>query len=248
MDLPIQRLEELALNAWPAHKQVFFDGWVLRFSGGFSKRANSVTPLYSSTIRLQDKITYCENLYARSGLPALFRLSPASTPSGLDQLLAELNYRSFDPTMVMCRSLDRMGQDHTPEPFLDFRELDIDEWLSNYRSMNQLTKGDHTHHELILRAIPDLNCLGAILHQGKAVACGLGVLGGDILGLFDVVTAPDRRRRGYGTRLIRALFAWGRKHGARAVYLQVMASNAPALSLYRRLGFETRYGYWYRMK
>jgi hypothetical protein len=48
--------------------------------------------------------------------------------------------------------------------------------------------------------------------------------------------APARRRAG---RL-------GAGQGAARVYLQVEEENAPALALYRSLGFARAYGYWYR--
>ncbi|MGD9676211.1 MAG: GNAT family N-acetyltransferase, partial [Candidatus Bipolaricaulia bacterium] len=56
------------------------------------------------------------------------------------------------------------------------------------------------------------------------------------------------RRRGYGEHLMHGLLAWGRGVGAQRAYLQVMLSNVGALSLYRTLGFQEAYRYWYRVR
>ena len=44
-DKQIQTIEELSLNALPCLQQILDDGWVLRLAEGYTKRANSVTPL-----------------------------------------------------------------------------------------------------------------------------------------------------------------------------------------------------------
>ena len=74
------------------------------------------------------------------------------------------------------------------------------------------------------------------------------MLHGGWLGLFDIVTHPQKRGQGYAQRLIRQLAAWGASQHASGAYLQVMLNNPPALSLYQRLGFKEAYRYWYRVK
>lgn len=57
------------------------------------------------------------------------------------------------------------------------------------------------------------------------------------------------QRRGIGRRLVEALGRAAGKAEARRLYLEVAASNAAALALYRRLGFEEcgrRKGYYVR--
>jgi [ribosomal protein S18]-alanine N-acetyltransferase len=48
---------------------------------------------------------------------------------------------------------------------------------------------------------------------------------------------PDARRQGTGRALLEAVMAWAAGQGARRMGLEVRATNAAALMLYRRLGF-----------
>jgi hypothetical protein len=59
----ILRFEELSINAFPAILTELYDGWVLRYSNGYTYRGNSINPLYSSAIDLKDKIKYCEDKF-----------------------------------------------------------------------------------------------------------------------------------------------------------------------------------------
>ncbi len=109
----IPQIEEAALNAWPAPRQMVYDGWLLRFTGGPSKRVNSTNVLYPSRLPLPEKIKYCEAVYAQAELPPLFRVpAPFSTPE-LEQSLQAAGYHPFDETYVLTCEL--AAADPVPE-------------------------------------------------------------------------------------------------------------------------------------
>ena len=80
------------------------------------------------------------------------------------------------------------------------------------------------------------------------MACGLGMVHQEQLGIYDIVVDRCERRKGFGRMLMAELLSWGRHQGAPAAVLQVMEDNPAALSLYAGLGFRGEYRYWYRAK
>src|SRR5690348_9296039 len=97
-DLELEwRVEEACLNAWPALREVLLDGWLLRFSEGLTRRANSANPLRPvSHVDLQT----CEALYRRSGLPTIFRVLSLLDPS-VEERLAEAGYTEEGESCVL---------------------------------------------------------------------------------------------------------------------------------------------------
>ena len=85
-----------------------------------------------------------------------------------------------------------------------------------------------------------------LMVEGEVVACGLAVESNGLVGIFDVVTAPEHRRKGYGLELMEALLDWAVSTHAQYAYLQVMLNNQPALTMYEKLRFKELYQYWYR--
>jgi hypothetical protein len=71
----IKKIEELSFDSWPALHTMLYDGWVLRFANGFTKRSDSVSPLHSSTFYVHEKIQYCEMGYKNRGLEAVFKIN-----------------------------------------------------------------------------------------------------------------------------------------------------------------------------
>ena len=58
--------------------------------------------------------------------------------------------------------------------------------------------------------------------------------------VMNVAVAADQRRRGIASELLGALFERTREDGRRGYTLEVRVSNAGAITLYERLGFERR--------
>jgi GNAT superfamily N-acetyltransferase len=245
MDLDtIRQIEEAGMNAWPAHQQMLYDGWLLRFAEGYTKRANSVMPIYQSVLDVDQKIDHCERIYRRIGLPPVFRLTPLAQ-SELDPTLAGRGYQVLHPTRVL--TLDLVGWEAPVSAGVNLRELPLEQWMGVFSEISGSVVARQPAHAQILRNILNPYLTAAIEIAGKWVACGLGVRERDWFGLFDIITHPDHRRQGLSTQLISEMLRWALSQGARQSYLQVMANNHPALGLYAKLGYIDRYGYWYRV-
>lgn len=240
-----RRIEEASLNSWPALQQMLFDGWIIRFAGGYTKRANSVTPMYPSEISLQEKIAFCEKLYQDQHLPTIFRLPSFSADTlALNDLLAQRDYRFADKTLVLSttplprqRSLDS-----------SFQAVSLEEWLPFYSEINQADMKAQASHHAILRQIVANTLFAVYYDHATPVACGLGILEHDVFGIFDITTHPAHRKRGYGTQLVRNMLDWAAEKGANRAYLQVVNTNRSALHLYTKFGFQEIYHYWYRIQ
>jgi ribosomal-protein-alanine N-acetyltransferase len=69
----------------------------------------------------------------------------------------------------------------------------------------------------------------------------------DEMHVLDVVTAPESRRTGVGRALMQEALAEAGRRGATRSMLEVRRSNAPAIALYRSLGYlhdTVRRGYY----
>jgi GNAT superfamily N-acetyltransferase len=238
-----QRIEEASLNAWPALQLKLYDGWLLRYAKGYTKRANSVNVLSASTIDLPEKIAACERFYAVKGVPSVFRLNSFNVPPDLDQFLEQRGYRRVDETHVL--SLELAGWRASGESTVMLRDEELPEWLNSYARLSSCALEHQQTHGEILDAIPAGRNLVSLAVDGSVVSCGLGVQEDDSIGLFDLVTDPDERGKGYGSALIGGLLQRAVAAEAHIAYLQVLASNSGARRLYERLGFRESYRYWY---
>ncbi|MBE0697897.1 MAG: GNAT family N-acetyltransferase [Anaerolineaceae bacterium] len=252
----IQTIEELSMNAWPAAQTVLSGGWVLRFSGGYTRRANCVTALYSTRqdsdafhadpSYVSAKIHACETLYRAQGLPVVFKLPGKQESAELDRLLGDEGYTAEAETSVQILDLGQWKDAETPEITLEYSAGET--WHADFSRLSGLAEKNHAAHRQIVGSILTQTCFARVTANDQVTACGLGVIQDSYLGIFDIVTGTEFRRQGYGEQIMCDLLGWAQRQGAHTAYLQVMLNNPPALALYAKLGFQEAYQYWYRVK
>jgi ribosomal protein S18 acetylase RimI-like enzyme len=244
--LEARRLEERALNASGAFQSLLYDGWLLGYRAGPTKRLRCVNPLYPSTLPLAEKVAYCVGFYAGARLPAIFRLLPFSEPPALDDWLEANGWRAFDRTRVLRVALADASR--APAADATVEVVEPPQWEIQVADLLEIDPPALPYFVERAASYP-LPHAGAVIRRGgEVVACGLLKLEGAHAGLFAVHTARPWRRRGLGRAVVAALLAEARRRGASDAYLQVTEDNAPALAMYARFGFTTAYSYWYRAR
>ncbi len=240
-------IEEHSLRAWPAEETGDIRGWIVRASRGYTRRANSVNPIRPlSGVGADEAISSAEAWYAERGLPTIFKITPAWRPPALDAELERRGYAREAETSVMTLDL-RPIEGREPCPVSGASSA-TEAWCAAFERFNSVQPRFAAPMRAILHAIQPPAVFLSGCRRGELAALGIGVADGGLIGLYDIVVAPEHRRQGCGTAIVAAILAWGREAGARTAYLQVMRNNAPALALYQGLGFAHAYDYWYRIK
>jgi GNAT superfamily N-acetyltransferase len=240
----IKLYEELSINAHPALQTQIYDGWLLRFANGYTKRANSISPLCSSALELAEKITECEKRYSAQGLPVVFKLTEASDPA-IDKALNEQLYEKIEPTYVMEMDLRDKNFAASDCVFLPYADS---EWLNAYCTFGNYDDTKKETAKQILSNVKNTMLCGRLIENGATVACGSAVIELGYVGLLNVVVEESQRGKGYGTKICQSLLAEAQRLGAHTAYLQVVQSNQAAVALYKNIGYKVVYSYWYRVK
>ena len=243
MTVQTHRLEELSFQTLPALDQERYDGWVLRWSNGGSRRANSVNAVAPSTRPLPEKIARCEQWYGDRGGTAIFRLTELAEPA-LDEELAGRGYAYSGATYVMAAHLT----DEKAHPAVTMSAGPSDDWL---RTIDYLgTADDATIHKLRdqLLSTGGTSSFASVESDGHVAAIGVAIDLDGYTTIYNMNTAEHHRRHGFAQAILETLMANGRAAGASRAVLQVTDDNDPALALYRGAGFTTAYSYHYRQR
>lgn len=244
-----RRLERLAQRAWPALEERYHDGWALRFSRGYTRRANSVIPLTTGRLPVRAKIGFCEEEYRRRGLPSIVKITPCAEPRGLDQILAGMGYRFEAETMAqVCPLTELSAVEMVPAGGeITIWSHPAEAWLGAYLECGNATAANLPVLRELLGQMAVEPRYVSLSVAGDPVACALGVIDDGYLGIFSVATTTGHRRRGHAGSMIGHLASWALARGAHTAHLQVLVGNDPARCLYDKLGFREAYRYWYRV-
>ncbi len=232
-------VEAAAFAAWPAAESRDEDGWVARYGDGFSRRLNSVSiSPDAATDRIEARLVAAHDWLAARGLPPLVRVTSA-TPAPVVAVLDALGYSTEGETLVMTSAVTPVAPAPTTE-----RSAPSGGWLRDQERWMGIADPE-PWRAVLARVAPPARFAEVEGGNGR-VAAGLGIVRNGWLGVFEVTTDPAHRRRGHATRLVEELCSWAAARGASGAFLQVVASNEPAVGLWRSLGFTTAYRYRYR--
>ena len=240
-DYPGNVFDELMRAGWPALEEVHVDGWVARFSGGITQRANSVLPLGTPS-DTEKAIEEVERLYADRKLPSVFQLGPDS--AGLDQVLAGRGYEFGSPAVIQTAVVDEV-LDVLGTHDVEITEAAEPDWLDLWWAVDG--RGDADALAVAAKILAGGPALyGTIRDRHGAAAVGRLALVGEWGGVYCLAVRADARRRGLGGAVLAGLLAAGRERGVTRSWLQVRTENATARRLYQRAGFTEAARYHYR--
>ncbi len=243
----IAKIETIAANSVPAKVVEHYDGWRLRYNYGVTRRANSVFAEEQGLLALDEKLEHIQSFYKKNNAPARFQITVASRPNNLATELLKRNYLKAGGALVQVAKIDSFAT-KTPQHKVEvFKEVDKD-WLAIYEIVEQADSYKSKIRREMLENIKLKTAFGISFINNQAAAVALGIYENGYLGVFNVATHPNMRKRGAAKAVMLAMASWAKELGAKDIYLQVSTENINAQNAYIKMGFKTLYAYDYYTK
>ena len=160
----IAELELLASHCWPAREIVNYKGWIIHWNDGVTWRANSVLPnKWDSKISVEDVIDYVIELYREKNTPPAFKISPASQPKDLDDLLEKKGFEKRMVTHVQTAEIEEISCLNPRLPVDLFKVTDESLDTLMYRSEREKIAIE-VRREIIHHIAGDKNIARVLMH------------------------------------------------------------------------------------
>ncbi len=253
----IRAIETATARAFPGHEQQRIDGWLARAGAEIAERSNSATPIGHSAGFNAVPLDALREFYSARGMPVQLLIPERIGKPALR--LVEANPQAWtlgEEIVVMSAEIKGgagagdaegdaaargpEGGAAVPDPEVRIDPMPDDDWLAMYHYRGQPLP-DAAVRDLA-QSIDGRIGFARLTLGGETIAVTRATLthsddGRCWLGYSAVEVARAHRRQGFGTRLGRAVLAWGAAAGADAAYLQVRAKNSAGIALYEKLGF-----------
>ena len=242
--------EELQSNAFPALQIVMYDGWSVRFGGGFTYRVNCANAMYPERLPAAEKVRFVDELYQRSDLNmSIFKFHDGMDPAQREACEAELDQMGYaterSGNIYVC---DLTSFYRLPNAQVRIESVMTKQWLDGFLTMNGTAEAQRLAASIMLQNIAFPIAATSIWEDGRMIACGLGVMERGRIGLYDIYVDAACRRRGLGGDICTAIMNYGRDNGCHTAYLQCLSDNLGAQKMYDQLGYSETYHYWFRTR
>ncbi|UYP01318.1 GNAT family N-acetyltransferase [Oceanotoga sp. DSM 15011] len=244
----IQQFEQVTLNAWPALNEYYMDGWLLRFSNGFTKRANSVNILYDSNDDLEYKLKKCEGIYEKMNLRPIFKLTDST--HYIKEFLESHDYTPIGKSDVQLLHIshdDISFEEKSDSELVCFEEFN-EEWFEIFCNMKNLNLEQRSTAKKMFEKMLNESLYIILKRNENIIGIAMAVFESEFVGVFDLIINEDFRRLGHGEYIMNFILNYSSERGYRKSYLQVLSDNESAFKLYEKLGYKTVYNYYYMVK
>ena len=238
LSVRIQELENVLTTTWPPVKQELFGKWLLRTSGKFTMRANSVLPCGKAPFgeppeEIDEAIAHVVAHFEKQGLAPTFSI-PLPTYQELDSKLFDNGWIEKVRAHVMVGDIAPLAMSKS-----NFKTTISESFDDAFLALQD----DHGVAEL-MRSYPAL--YASVFDGEKLIGVGRTSHADGWSALSRVFVDPAYRGQGVGKLIVNALLGASFEAGIKKSVLQVDSKNTVAISLYSSLGFSFHHEYVYR--
>ena len=241
----IESLERATLDAVAPQALEELPGWLLPFDRSSVNRAISAVPLSHSASHT-DVVAEIAARYARKGFGTQFRIADVPGLESLQAALSQQGYRAHHPTLTMTARLRQLPA--LPLAASNWRVSISQQPTKEWESVYLASEFDPKDAASRVQALSRSNCTSYawIGDASGALAAGTASMSRGWASFHGLRTLHRVRRQGLAQALLAALCQKALAAQLENCFLQVEEDNAPAITLYQRLGFQTawRYRYW----
>lgn len=237
----VASIERATLAAVAPERVAELPGWLLPMDHGTVGRAQAAVPL----VHDPNEVAPWQNVaahYRRAGHCPVFRLPETPVFADMQAQLAAAGWHRAQPTHVQVADLTRLLDADPAGCTLD--EQPDAAWLAMFLGEG-LDPVDGASRAAALARAQDSR-YASLRVDGQTRAGGMACFAQGWLSVHGMRTAAAHRGQGLAARVLSAMAHQAAASDIDRVFLQVDASNTPALALYRRLGFAVAwtYAYW----